>query len=383
MKPLNGMSPALGTARAFFMRLPKVQSPVIPGGFKRKTERTGIVENSPKSAQPMTVNPMTFALRRALANREVGVLLAFLVLVIVMTLASQYFLKPLNIFNVLRGMSTIAIMCVGVTMVIITGGIDLSVGALLAVTGMFTARLMYSGVAPWLCVLLGFALGLGMGMLNGFIITKVRVNAFITTLGMMSIGRGLTYLLATGVQGTVASNIPMRNPAVNFIGDGYLGPVPFPIVEMIVLVGVFTWFLRNTVLGRQIYAVGSNEEAARLSGVNVDRVKLFTYSATGVLCALAGIMSGGLLATAATNAGEGNELDVIAAVVIGGASLSGGVGTIIGAIIWRSHHGSASQRVRSSPPAGVPADGFHWRGHHPCRGVGQPQAPPRPGMNKR
>ena len=164
-------------------------------------------------------------------------------------------------------------------------------------------------------------------------ITKVRVNAFITTLGMMSIGRGLTYLLATGVQGTVASNIPMRDPSVNFIGDGYLGPVPFPIIEMLVLVVVFSWFLGNTVLGRQIYAVGSNDEAARLSGVNVDRVKLFTYTATGVLCALAGIMSGGLLSTAATNAGEGNELDVIAAVVIGGASLSGGVGTIGGAII--------------------------------------------------
>lgn len=291
-----------------------------------------IVDNSPKGAQPIPVNPMTAALRRALANREVGVFLAFLFLVIVMSFASQYFLKPLNIFNVLRGMSTISIMCVGVTMVIITGGIDLSVGSLLAVTGMFTARLMYSGLYPWLCVALGFALGLGLGMLNGFIITKVRVNAFITTLGMMSIGRGLTYLIATGVQGTVASNIPMRDPSVNFIGDGYLGAVPFPIVEMLVLVGVFTWFLRNTVLGRQIYAVGSNEEAARLSGVNVNRVKLFTYTATGVLCALAGIMSGGLLATAATNAGEGNELDVIAAVVIGGASLSGGVGTIIGAI---------------------------------------------------
>ena len=98
---------------------------------------------------------------------------------------------------------------------------------------------------------------------------------------MMSIGRGFTYLLATGVQGTVASNIPMRDPSVNFIGDGYLGPVPFPILEMILLVVVFSWFLANTVLGRQIYAVGSNEEAARLSGVNVNRVKLFTYTATG------------------------------------------------------------------------------------------------------
>jgi ribose transport system permease protein len=267
------------------------------------------------------------------ATREAGVLLALLVLVLIMSLASPYFLKPLNIFNVLRGMSTIGIMAIGVTMVIITGGIDLSVGAMLAVSGMFTARLMYSGLYPWLCAALGIGLGLGLGCLNGFVITKVKVNAFITTLGMMSVGRGLTYLLATGVQGTVASNIPMRDASVNFIGDGYLGPVPFPILEMLLLVIIATWFLKNTVLGRQIYAVGSNEEAARLSGVNVDRVKLFTYAVTGLLCALAGIMSGGLLATAATNAGEGNEMDVIAAVVIGGASLSGGVGTVVGAII--------------------------------------------------
>ena len=192
---------------------------------------------------------------------------------------------------------------------------------------------MYSGIYPWACAGLGIVLGFALGAINGFVITKVKVNAFITTLGMMSIGRGLTYLLATGVRGTVASNIPMRDPSVNFIGDGYFGPVPFPLVEMLFLVVVFSWFLGNTVLGRQIYAVGSNGEAARLSGVNGDRVKLFTYTATGVLCALSGIMAGGLLATAATNAGEGNELDVIAAVVIGGASLSGGVGTIIGAII--------------------------------------------------
>lgn len=291
------------------------------------------MENVPNRVQPLQKDTTAPLVRRMLANREAGVLLALIVLILVMSLASPYFLKPLNIFNVMRGMSTIGIMCIGVTMVIITGGIDLSVGSLLAVTGMFTARLMYSGIYPWACAALGFALGFVLGAVNGFVITKAKVNAFITTLGMMSIGRGLTYLLATGVQGTVASNIPMRDAAVNFIGDGYLGPVPFPVVEMLVLVAVFSWFLGNTVLGRQIYAVGSNDEAARLSGVNVDRVKFFTYTATGVLCALAGIMSGGLLATAATNAGEGNELDVIAAVVIGGASLSGGVGTVIGAII--------------------------------------------------
>jgi ribose transport system permease protein len=125
----------------------------------------------------------------------------------------------------------------------------------------------------------------------------------------------------------------MHNDSVNFLGAGYIGPVPFPIIEMAVLIILFSYFLRHTVLGRQIYAVGSNREAARLSGVNVDRVQIFAYTVTGALCALAGIINAGLLSTAATNAGQGNELDVIAAVVIGGASLFGGEGTVLGAII--------------------------------------------------
>ena len=125
----------------------------------------------------------------------------------------------------------------------------------------------------------------------------------------------------------------MRDEAVNFLGKGYIGPVPVPVIEMLVLVIIFSLFLRYTVLGRQIYAVGSNEQAARLSGVPVNLVKLFVYTITGTLAALAGIMTAGLLATSATNAGVGSELDVIAAVVIGGASLAGGEGTIIGSII--------------------------------------------------
>ncbi len=276
-------------------------------------------------------------LRRAIGRvfqvREMGVFLALLVLCGLMSLASPYFLRPLNLFNITRGMSNIGIMSIGITMVIITGGIDLSVGSLLAVSGMFTARLMFSGMSPWLSVACGLGLGLTFGLLNGLIITKVKVTPFITTLGMLSIGRGLSYLFATGLHGAVASNIPMRDPNVNFLGGGYIGPVPFPVIEMLVLVLAFSWFLRNTVLGRQIYAVGSNEDAARLSGVSVDKVKIFCYATTGILCGLAGVMSGGLLSTAATNAGEGNELDVIAAVVIGGTSLAGGEGSIIGAVI--------------------------------------------------
>jgi ribose/xylose/arabinose/galactoside ABC-type transport system permease subunit len=165
------------------------------------------------------------------------------------------------------------------------------------------------------------------------VVTRLRVSPFIATLGMLSIARGLTLFIATGLEGTVASNVPMRNEAVNFLGGGYVGPVPMPVIEMVVLVIIFSLFLRYTVLGRQIYAVGSNEQAARLSGVPVNLVKLFVYTVTGTLAALSGIMTAGLLATAATSAGTGTELEVIAAVVIGGASLAGGEGTIIGSII--------------------------------------------------
>ena len=272
--------------------------------------------------------------RRLLQSREFGVFLALVGLVILMRFLTPYFWKPDSIFNVLRGMSTIGIMAIGQTMIIITGGIDLSVGSVLAASAMITARLMYTGVvSPWVAVLIGLGFGTLLGAINGLIITRVKVTPFIATLGMLSIARGLAYLLASGLQGTVASNVPMRDESVNFLGAGYIGPVPFPVIEMFVLVIVFSLFLRFTVLGRQIYAVGSNEQAARLSGVSSDMVKLFVYTITGTLAALSGIMTAGLLGTSATNAGTGTELDVIAAVVIGGASLAGGSGTIIGSII--------------------------------------------------
>jgi len=267
-------------------------------------------------------------------TREMSVFVALVALVIIMSLASPYFLDTQNIFNVLRNMSTISIVAIGMTMVIITGGIDLSVGSVLAMSAMMTARLMVQyGLNPWLAFAVGLLLGALAGGINGLIITKVQVNPFITTMGMMSIGRGLTYLFASGLKGTVASNIPMRDQALNFLGAGYIGPVPFPVIEMAILVTLASLFLANTVLGRQIYGVGSNEQASRLSGVDVDRVRLFCYTLTGLLAAYAGVMTAGLLSTAATNAGIGTELDVMAAAVIGGASLAGGEGTVYGAVI--------------------------------------------------
>jgi ribose transport system permease protein len=266
--------------------------------------------------------------------REVNIFIALIFMVIVMSAASPYFLTQDNIFNVLRGMSTIGIMAIGQTMVIITGGIDLSVGSLMAVSSMLTARLItvHSQNALF-AVICGLSFGLLLGMVNGLIITRFKINPFITTLGMLSIGRGLTYLLATGIKGSVASNIPMQNDSIIFLGSGYLGPVPFSVILLLFMVVLAGIFLKRTVPGRYIYAVGSNERSARLSGVPVNKVRVFVYAISGFFCAIAGIILTGRLSTAATNIGVGNELDVIAAVVIGGASLQGGEGTVTGAII--------------------------------------------------
>ncbi len=271
---------------------------------------------------------------QAVQSKEFGVFIALIILCVFMSLASPYFATSKNIFNVLQGMSTIAIVAIGETMVLVAGGLDLSVGSALAVGAMVTARTMtYHGFHPWVAFGAGLLAGLVFGTVNGLIVTKGKINPFITTLGMLSIGRGLAYLLATGLEGTVASNVPMRDEGVNFLGAGYIGPVPFAVIIMVVLVVVFSVFMAKTVLGRQIYAAGTNEQAARLSGVNVDRVRLFTYMATGTLAALAGIMTAGLLSTAATNLGVGVELDVIAATIIGGTSMAGGDGTVYGALI--------------------------------------------------
>ncbi len=282
-------------------------------------------------------------LKRLVQRRETGVFFALIVLIIYMSVKSPYFLGQENIFNILRNMSSITVMTIGMTMIIVTGGIDLSIGSTLGISSMLAARMMFSsdvflaGYSPWLAIPCAVLLGGLIGLSNGLIITKLNVNPFITTLGMMSIGRGLTYLLATGIKGVVASNIPMKNWLVNFIGIGKIGwegfQIPMQVVIMFALVILFSLFLQFTVLGRQIYAVGSNSEAARLTGVNVHFVQIFVYTLTGLLCSLAGLMCAGLVGATVTNAGTGSEMDVIAVVIIGGTSLSGGEGTIIGAVI--------------------------------------------------
>jgi ribose transport system permease protein len=272
-------------------------------------------------------------LSKFLKAQETSVFITFLLICLIMSIISPYFFKTQNLFNILRSMVSTGIIAIGQTMVIIAAGIDLSVGSVMAVSPMLTARLMFLGYNPLLAVLAGVGIGLGAGLINGSIIAKIKIPPLITTLGMMSIARGMTYLFATGLKGAVASNIPMKNAVINFMGSGYFGPVPFSVIILAFLIILFSLFLRHTVLGRQIYAVGSNEEAAKLSGVNIDKVRLFVFTITGLLCALAGLIQTGMLYTASTNTGMGKELDVIASVVIGGASLTGGIGTVYGAMI--------------------------------------------------
>jgi ribose transport system permease protein len=272
------------------------------------------------------------AIGRLVAVREAGVLGALVVLCVALSLASPYFFTLRNIFNVLQGMSTIGIMAIGMTIVLVAGGLDLSVGSVLAVGAVLTARLMtYAGVNPWLAAAAGLGAGLVFGLVNGLLVTRARIVPFIATLGTLSVGRGLAFLLATGPAG-VASNVPMRDAGVGFLGAGYVGPVPMPVILMLTLVVAAALFLANTVLGRQIYAVGSNLRAARLCGISVDRVQCITYVVAGGLSALAGIINTGLLSTASTNLGQGIELDVIAAAVIGGTSLAGGEGSVVGTL---------------------------------------------------
>jgi ribose transport system permease protein len=265
-------------------------------------------------------------------------LAALLLMVVALSLASENFLTIDNGLNVLRQISINLCLSIGMTMIILSGGIDLSVGSVLAFSGAVAAGLLKNGLAvpytdhllqftPLGAVVGGIAVGAALGWFNGFVITRFRLPPFVATLGMLSIARGLTRLWTGG--------FPITNlgPTFTFMGIGYWFGIPMPVWISAVLVAVFVVVTRRTRFGRYIYAVGGNERAARLSGLDVDKVKRRVYLLGGALAAVAG-----LLATARQNAadpkiGDGYELESIAAVVIGGTSLSGGRGSILGTVL--------------------------------------------------
>jgi len=282
-----------------------------------------------------------FGARMGRMFEDYGMALVFAGICILFTIWTKgLFIRPDNIVNVLRQISINACIATGMTFVIITGGVDLSVGSVLAVVGIVTAKLLtrLPGVVgvPLAIIascVVGLMIGGAMGAVNGFTITRFRVPPFVSTLAMMTAARGIAFLLSDG---RPVWNLPLQ---FNFIGRGYVldklfGPwIPMPVVIMVVVMAIAHVILTRTQIGRYVYAVGGNEEAARLSGINVARVKMFTYSLSGVTAALGGIILISRLASGQPGAGESYELYAIAATVLGGTSMSGGKGTMVGTAI--------------------------------------------------
>lgn len=259
---------------------------------------------------------------------QYGIFVAFVVICLILSLINPKFLTISNWTIIITQVSINALLAFGVTFVIITGGIDLSLGSMVAVTGVVAASLAHPDSFPVaLPIMAGLLTGVVMGSVNGLVITKSKVPPFIVTLGMMTIGRGLALILS---KGRPISNL---SDSFNFIGGGNILGIPFPIIVLIITFVVCSVVLKKTVLGRYIYAVGGNEQAAKASGIRVNKVKMAVYIICGGLAALAGILLTSRITTGQPNAGAGFELDAIAAAIIGGTSTSGGKGTMTGTLI--------------------------------------------------
>ncbi|SER95079.1 monosaccharide ABC transporter membrane protein, CUT2 family [Pedococcus cremeus] len=255
-----------------------------------------------------------------------GALVGLLVLCVAMFIATPDFLTPNNLLNVGIQASVVAILAFGQTFVIVTAGIDLSVGSVAALSAMVAAFTGQSwGMPPLVALLFGLLTGLAAGMLSGAATAYAKLPPFIATLAMLSVARGLTLVVSNGIPVPTSS-------VVTWLG-GSIGPIPMPVVVLLVM-GAIGWFILNRLsVGRAMYAVGGNLEAARLSGIPVKRVLVTVYALSGIFAAVAGLVLSGRLASAQPQAATGYELDAIAAVVIGGASLAGGVGRISGTLI--------------------------------------------------
>ena len=262
-------------------------------------------------------------------TQKLGPLLGLIILVVIVSILNPSFLEPLNILNLLRQVAINALIAFGMTFVILTGGIDLSVGAILALSSALTAGMMVSGIDPILAILIGVILGGLMGMVNGLFITKGKMAPFIATLATMTIFRGLTLVYTGGNPITGLGD----NYLFQLFGRGYFLGIPVPAVTMILTFVVLFILLHKTPFGRKTYAIGGNEKAALISGIKVPKVKVMIYSLSGMLAALAGAILTSRLNSAQPTAGTSYELDAIAAVVLGGTSLSGGKGRIFGTLI--------------------------------------------------
>lgn len=255
--------------------------------------------------------------------------IGLIALLIIVGSLNQDFLAPMNILNLLRQVSINALIAFGMTFVILTGGIDLSVGAILALSGALMAGFMVHGTDPAIAIIYACIIGLALGVINGLLISTAKMAPFIATLATMTIFRGLTMVYTDGNPITGLSD----SFWFQVFGRGYMFGLPVPAITVIIVFIFATIILNKTQFGRHIYAIGGNEKASVISGVKVDKIKIMVYAINGLLAALAGSIVVSRLNSAQPTAGTSYELDAIAAVVLGGTSLSGGKGKILGTLI--------------------------------------------------
>ncbi len=282
-------------------------------------------ENSPQTAKAVETSAGPKRARIKFGE-SLGLVAIYIVLLIVLSLKSPYFASLNNFLNILVAVSTIGIIAVAMTMVIVSGGIDLSVGSVVALSGVAVAQLSHH-YAIWLCVGAALLVGAIVGLFNGVAVTRIGINPLIATLGTLSIARGLSFVFSGGLTQSI------DNEGFGFLGRGFVFGVPFQVIVMVILFIMVAFVMRATVFGRSIYAIGGNAHASRLAGLPVQNMQVAVYLLSGLSAALGGVFLASQLSAGAPAAAAGIELSVIAAVILGGTSLSGGKGTISGTLL--------------------------------------------------
>ena len=261
------------------------------------------------------------------ASQGIGLLFLLVAMVVFFSWASPFFLSVNNVLNIGTNIAYIGIMAIAMTMVIVSGGFDLSVGAVVALTAVTVAKIHDMDVNIWIAVAAGFAVGPIVGLSNGLLVTKVGINPLITTLGTMSIVRGLAFVLTGGLTGTILDS------GFAVIGRGEVVGIPVPLIILIIWFVIASIVMSYTRFGRDLYSIGGNAEASRLAGIPVDRRKIAVYVISGSAASVAGIVLASQLGAGAPQSAAGVELTVITAVILGGTSLSGGKGTVWGTML--------------------------------------------------
>lgn len=261
---------------------------------------------------------------------ELTTVIALIIIMAVITVINSNFLTANNLLNLLLQVTSNALIAFGMTFVILTGGIDLSVGSILALSSALTAGLLGSGMPVTLAILISLILGCILGMMNGLLISYGKLAPFIVTLATMTIFRGATLVYTNGNPITKGLSDTFL---FQFLGQGYIVGIPFPVIIMFIVFIVLYVLLHKTAFGKSVYAIGGNEKAAYISGVKLNKVKIIIYSISGIMASISGLIITSRLSSAQPTAGASYEMDAIAAVVLGGTSLSGGKGRILGTLI--------------------------------------------------